>query len=102
MYKIMENTTLAYNRLNMSETRKETIKSSSIGIVETQYYTYAEQGREHKLESRETLGPITLAYETYGTLNRDKSNAILALHALSGDAHAAGVYRGEDKYGVVG
>ena len=42
------------------------------------------------LESGETLGPITLAYETYGKLNEDKSNAILVLHALSGDAHVAG------------
>jgi homoserine O-acetyltransferase/O-succinyltransferase len=42
------------------------------------------------LDSGETLGPITLAYETYGTLNADHSNAILILHALSGDAHAAG------------
>ena len=33
---------------------------------------------------------MTLAYETYGRLNQDKSNAILVLHALSGDAHAAG------------
>ena len=43
------------------------------------------------LDSGETLGPITLAYETYGQLNADRSNAILILHALSGDAHAAGV-----------
>src|SRR5512136_2590316 len=77
----------------------ETIKKNSIGVVETQYYTYAESGKEHKLESGETLGPITLAYETYGKLNEDKSNAILALHAISGDAHAAGVYRGEDNAG---
>ncbi len=42
------------------------------------------------LESGEKLGPITLAYETYGTLNKQKTNAILVLHALSGDAHAAG------------
>ena len=37
-----------------------------------------------------TLGPVEVAYETYGTLNADKSNAILALHAFSLDAHAAG------------
>lgn len=42
------------------------------------------------MESGEKLGPITLAYETYGKLNAQKSNAILVLHALTGDAHAAG------------
>ncbi len=42
------------------------------------------------MESGEKLGPITLAYETYGNLNTQKSNAILILHALSGDAHASG------------
>lgn len=42
------------------------------------------------MESGEKLGPITLAYETYGELNPQKSNGILVLHALSGDAHAAG------------
>jgi homoserine O-acetyltransferase len=42
------------------------------------------------LESGDKLGPITLAYETYGELNPQKSNGILVLHALSGDAHAAG------------
>ncbi|MFH2077039.1 MAG: homoserine O-acetyltransferase [Pseudomonadota bacterium] len=38
---------------------------------------------------------MTLAYETYVTLNRERSNAILVLLALSGDAHAAGFHRGE-------
>jgi homoserine O-acetyltransferase len=47
------------------------------------------------LESGEKLGPITLAYETYGQLNKDKSNAVLVLHALSGDAHVAGL--GDDE-----
>jgi homoserine O-acetyltransferase len=42
------------------------------------------------LESGETLGPVTLAYESWGRLNPDKSNAVLITHALSGDAHAAG------------
>ena len=42
---------------------------------------------------------MTLAYETYGRLNREKSNAILMLHALSGDAHAAGFHKGARKPG---
>ncbi len=42
---------------------------------------------------------MTLAYETYGELNRQKSNAVLVLHALSGDAHAAGFPKGEAAVG---
>ena len=45
---------------------------------------------ELALESGEKLGPITLAYETFGSLNADKSNAVLVCHALSGDSHVAG------------
>ncbi len=43
------------------------------------------------LESGATLDAIDIAYEIYGTLNANKSNAILICHAFSGDAHAAGV-----------
>jgi homoserine O-acetyltransferase len=43
------------------------------------------------LDSGATLAPVDVAYESYGELNRDKSNAILVLHAFSGDAHAAGI-----------
>jgi homoserine O-acetyltransferase/O-succinyltransferase len=66
-------------------TQNQTLQSA-----ETKYFTFANPPDELALESGEKLGPITLAYETYGTLNREKSNAILVLHALSGDAHAAG------------
>ena len=43
------------------------------------------------LDGGATLGPVDVAYETYGVLNAAKTNAILILHAFSGDAHAAGV-----------
>ena len=42
------------------------------------------------LDCGATLAPVEVAYETYGELNDNKSNAILILHAFSGDAHAAG------------
>jgi len=43
------------------------------------------------LDGGATLSPVEVAYETYGELNAAKSNAILILHAFSGDAHAAGI-----------
>lgn len=60
--------------------------------VEKQYYTFAEPPVELVLESGARLGPVTLAYETYGTLNGARDNAILVAHAFSGDSHAAGNY----------
>jgi homoserine O-acetyltransferase/O-succinyltransferase len=64
--------------------------AGSAGIVSTQYFTFGSAEESLRLESGASLGPITLAYETYGELAPDGGNAILALHALSGDAHAAG------------
>jgi len=69
------------------------------GIVETEYLTFAHPPDELVLESGERLGQITLAYETYGRLNASKTNAILILHALSGDAHAAGFHESGEKPG---
>jgi len=51
------------------------------------------------LDNGDTIAPLTIAYETYGTLNEAHTNAILILHALSGDAHAAGYYPDEHKPG---
>src|ERR1700748_2978363 len=43
-----------------------------------------------ELDGGAVLAPVEIAYETYGTLNAARTNAILVLHAFSGDAHAAG------------
>jgi len=75
------------------------IPKNNVGITETKYFTFAEPPNELVLDSGEKLGPITLAYETYGKLNEDKSNAILCEHALSGDAHAAGYHKGDKNPG---
>ena len=65
-----------------------------LGLVEKRYLTWTEP---LALEGGGALGPLTLAYETYGQLNNERSNAILLLHALSGDSHAAGRYRLDDR-----
>ena len=48
------------------------------------------------LKSGLTLGPYQLAYETYGQLNAQRSNAVLICHALNASHHVAGVYPGQD------
>ena len=45
--------------------------------------------RPLRLDSGALLSPLEIAYKTYGTLNADKSNAVLVCHALTGDQHAA-------------
>ncbi|MFH0984647.1 MAG: homoserine O-acetyltransferase [Candidatus Omnitrophota bacterium] len=66
----------------------------NMGASEPKYFTFAEK-EGFKLESGRVLGPITLAYETYGQLNTDQSNAILVMHAFSGNAHVAGPVTGD-------
>jgi homoserine O-acetyltransferase len=68
----------------------------SVGIVHKQF-AHFEQPLH--LRTGKVLERFTLAYETYGTLNADRSNAILICHALSGDSHVAGCYDGDDKSG---
>ena len=49
------------------------------------------------LQSGAVLRDYMLAFETYGTLNADRSNAVLICHALNASHHVAGVYAGQDK-----
>lgn len=66
------------------------LDAGSAGVVETRSFTFGSLDEPLCLERGGQLGPVTLAYETYGELAPDGGNAILACHALSGDAHAAG------------
>ena len=50
-----------------------------------------------QLQSGALLADYTLVYEAYGSLNADKSNAVLVCHALNASHHVAGVYQDDDK-----
>lgn len=80
----------------MSEYIEHDREGISVGLVEKKFMLFAEPPNEMTLESGRSLGPITLAYETYGKLDERRGNAILICHALSGDSHAAGYYGRED------
>ncbi len=71
--------------------------AGSAGVVRTKHVTFAQPGQELALEGGGRLTPFTIAYETYGTLSERKDNAILVTHALSGDAHVAGLHSASDK-----
>ncbi len=70
--------------------------ADNVGLVETKYFTFAEPPNKMPLDSGLKLGPITLAYETYGTLSPERDNAVLIVHALSGDSHVAGYNSPDD------
>ena len=59
--------------------------------VQTQFFTYGEDEESRLvLHDGTDFGPVTLAYETFGSLNEAKDNAVLVFHALSGSQHLAG------------
>jgi homoserine O-acetyltransferase len=69
----------------------------SVGLVETRTIRVVEQGEPLLLECGKKLGPIDVAYETYGQLNEAGDNAVLICHALSGNAHVAGYNDPQDR-----
>lgn len=73
------------------------VETGSVGIVEPQCFTFAQEPGALELSGGQTLSPVTVVYETYGELNSRKDNAILVCHALSGDAHVAGYHHADDR-----
>ncbi len=73
--------------------------AGSVGLVETQQVVLFDGDDPLVFESGATLGPVEVAYETYGQLNADRSNAVYICHALTGDAHAAGFHEGSERPG---
>ncbi len=72
------------------------IERYSVGRVQPRHFVFGSPEEPLVLDSGRTLGPVELVYETYGEPNAARSNAILICHALSGDAHAAGIHDPHD------
>ncbi|MCD8521768.1 MAG: homoserine O-acetyltransferase [Saccharospirillaceae bacterium] len=72
----------------------DVIPDDSVGLVTPQLQHF---DQPLTLRSGRVLSQYDLMYETYGSLNADKSNAVLICHALSGDHHAAGYHSMDDK-----
>ena len=68
---------------------------NSIGIVKPKIFKCADP---IKLSCGMTLDNFDLIYETYGKLNKNKDNAVLVCHALSGNQHVAGRHKKTDKH----
>jgi homoserine O-acetyltransferase len=80
----------------MSEYIEHDPSGQTVGLVEKKFYTFAQPPETMALECGARLGPVTIAYETYGRLDAQRSNVVLILHAFSGDCHVAGTYGNED------
>ena len=64
--------------------------SNGIGETHTQFFTVATKERPFVFDGGGSVDEAVIAYETYGTLNAKRDNAVLLFHALSGSHHAAG------------
>jgi homoserine O-acetyltransferase/O-succinyltransferase len=73
------------------------LAAGSVGTVETQYLDLPHPLR---LDCGQELYPVRVAYETYGALSPQRDNVIMVCHALSGDAHAAGISKTAEGHGT--
>jgi homoserine O-acetyltransferase/O-succinyltransferase len=71
----------------------------SVGRVETRRVVLFTEGDPFELDSGQRLGPVEVAYETYGTLNAAGTNGAYICHALTGDAHPAGHHGDPERVG---
>mgnify|MGYP000969621009 FL=1 len=71
----------------------------SVGLVSTKTVRLFTAESPLMLELGGSLGPIDVAYETYGSLSPAADNAVFICHALTGDAHAAGFHEGAKRPG---
>lgn len=71
--------------------RSEAEASGSVGPVQPRIVDVASPSDPLPLQYGDTLPHVAVAFETYGTLNRARDNAVLLCHALTGSAHAAGL-----------
>lgn len=65
----------------------------TIGNVQTRFFEFYDPHHPLPLRCGPAMERFTLAYETYGEMNPDKSNVILLFHAMTGSQHAAGINR---------
>ena len=73
------------------------LMENSVGVVKTQTIRVVEENNPLELACGKSLGPIEVAYETYGKPDANGDNVVLICHALSGNAHVAGLNSPNDK-----
>ncbi len=82
----------------MTDTSTSNQFDGSVGLVERKYFTFGSVQDPFPLENGQVLPEVVTCYETYGTLNAARDNAILITHGLTGSSHAAGWYRPDSHF----
>ena len=70
---------------------------ASVGLVTKEFWAFGTPDEPFILDNRRTLAHVDVAYETYGTLNERRDNAILVCHGITGSSHAAGKYAPQNR-----